>query len=203
MIERHAEITVFTKSGGPLSKHIELIDGKIANDSSSCRMAKGFAHRVRIDLANMASLADLINGFSPKEAYAIGRLKHGLPDRVRVVRADKLNGDPLVIARTKNNLVFVEGEPGLALKDIDLKGIPEDAKGRIKDAGGGRCATGPTGTVAGRVKAVDRPPTGANTARSAPARKPRAANARSARDPTNIPEARSVIAVPARPGLAI
>ena len=94
MTDRCAEITVFTKSGGPLSKHIELIDGKIANDSSSCRMAKGSARRVKIDLANMASLADLINGFSPKEAYAIGRLKHGLPDRVRVVESTNSMASP-------------------------------------------------------------------------------------------------------------
>ena len=109
MTNRCAEITFFTKSGGALSKHIELIDGKIANDSSSCRMAKGSARRVRIDLGNMQAFAGLINAFGPQEAYAIGRLKHGLPDRVRVVPADKLNGEPDVIARTKTNIVFVEG----------------------------------------------------------------------------------------------
>jgi hypothetical protein len=136
MTNRCAEITIFSKASGPLSKHIELIDGKIANDSSACRMATGSARRVRIDLANMTSFADLINGFGPKEAYAIGRLKPGLPDRVRVVRADKLDGDPSVIARTKDNLVFVPGEPGLMLKDIDLKGMPEDVRSRIKNAGG-------------------------------------------------------------------
>jgi hypothetical protein len=149
-----AEITVFAKSGGPLSKHIELIDGKIANDSSSCRMAKGSARRVRIDLANMQAFAGLINAFGPQEAYAIGRLKPGLPDRVRVVRADKLKGDPSVIARTKDNIVFVEGEPGLVLQDIDLKGIPEDAKSRIKDVGGvwaAVCAAAPALASAARV----------------------------------------------------
>ena len=70
------------------------------------------------------------------------------------MRADKLNGEPDVIARTKNNIVFVEGEPGLVLQDIDLKGIPEDAKSRIKDAGGvwaALCAVVPALASAARV----------------------------------------------------
>ena len=45
-----AEITVFTKRGGALSKHIELVDGRVANDSSDCAMAEGMAQRIRIDL---------------------------------------------------------------------------------------------------------------------------------------------------------
>ena len=156
MINCSAEITVFVKNGGPLSKHIELLDGKIANDSSSCRMAKGDARRVKIDLADMTSFADLINGFSPKEAYAIGRLKDGLPDCVRIVRDDKLDeakGDPTVIARTKDNIVFVDGEPGLVLQDIDLKGIPETTKSRIKETGvwAALCAVVPALASAARV----------------------------------------------------
>ena len=85
------EITVFEKTGGPLTKRIALRNGKIANDSSACRMANGFARRVTID--NVQSLADLINGFKSNEAYALGRLKDGLPDRVQVVRKNDLNGD--------------------------------------------------------------------------------------------------------------
>jgi hypothetical protein len=135
--ERSAEITVFEKDGGSLNKHIELLDGKIVNDSSDCRMANGIARRVKIDLDNMQALADIINNFSPREAYALGRLKDGLLGRVRVVRAGKLNGadDPSTIARTKHYLVFGEGEPGLALLDVDLKGMPEDAKRPMKEAG--------------------------------------------------------------------
>jgi hypothetical protein len=104
MSGRCAEITAFEKDRGALSKHIELINGKIANDSSACRMANGSARRVRIDLDNLGALADLINNFASREAYALGRLKDGLPDRVRVVRADKLSGAgaPSVIARTKD-----------------------------------------------------------------------------------------------------
>src|SRR5262245_23755881 len=112
MNECLGEITVFEKSGGgPLTKRIALRDGKIVNNSSACRMANGSARRVKID--TMQALADLINTFTASEAYALGRLKDGLPDHVRVVLAAKLNGAkaPSVIARTKEYLIFKEGEP--------------------------------------------------------------------------------------------
>src|ERR1700722_6607567 len=138
MTDRCAEITVFTKRNGPLTKHLELINGKVANDSSGCRMARGSARRVAIDLNNLTTFADQINAFSLKEAYALGRLRAGLPDRVEIVRADKVSEaqNPLTIARSKQNLVFVAGEPGLMLLDIDLKGISESAESRIKETGG-------------------------------------------------------------------
>jgi hypothetical protein len=129
-----AEITVFAKHGGPLTKTIALQDGRLVNDSSSCRMANGEARRVTI--ASMEALADLINGFSEREAYALGRLRDGLADHVRVVRAEKLNGadDPNAIARTLDYLKFSDG-PGLALLDLDLKGISPAAKQRMQDCG--------------------------------------------------------------------
>jgi hypothetical protein len=132
----HAEIVVFEKTGGPLTKRIALVNGKPMSDASSCRMANGFARRVRID--DMQGFADLINSFSPREAYALGRLKDGLPDKVRVVRADKLNGadDPSVIARTQDYLVFNKDEFGLALLDADFKGMSPDAERRKEEAGG-------------------------------------------------------------------
>ena len=137
---RCAEITVFTKSGGPLSKHIELIDGRIANDSSACQMAKGSARRVRIDLDNITALADLINKLTAREAYGNGCLLDGLPDRVTVTTVEKLDearkSDPTVIARTRDYLVYAAGEPAIALLDIDLKGVPDSAKSLINEAGG-------------------------------------------------------------------
>jgi hypothetical protein len=65
----HVEVTVFTKTNGPLSKHIELsADGKIVNDSSMCGMANGTARRVNID--SVQALAGLISGMHPNEAYS-------------------------------------------------------------------------------------------------------------------------------------
>jgi hypothetical protein len=119
-----------------LTKRIELVNGKIANDSSMCRMVNGTARRVNID--SVQALAGLISGMHPNEAYALGRLKAGVPDHVRVVTADKVDGtsDQSVIARSKKYLAFVEGEPGLALLDVDLKGMPDAVKRRIEQCGG-------------------------------------------------------------------
>jgi len=133
-----AEITVFTKRGGPLTKHIELVDGRIANDSSLCGMGAGAARRVQINLNDIAALAKLINGLGPREAYGVGRLREGLRDRVRIVVADKLadfHGDPGVAARTKVDLVFAAGAPAICPHDVDLKGMPEEAKRRIRERG--------------------------------------------------------------------
>jgi hypothetical protein len=133
-----AEITIFTKSGGVLSKRIHLVDGEISNDSSACAMGSGAARRVQINLNHIATLADLINGLGPREAYALGRLKEDLPDHVRIVVADKLadlRGKPGVAARTKEHLVFVEGAAAVCLLDVDVKGVNEDARRRIKERG--------------------------------------------------------------------
>src|SRR5262245_20328011 len=101
MNECRTEITVFEKRDGPLTKRLALRDGKIVNDSSACFMTRGTAHRVKID--NVQALANLINNFAPNQAYALGRLKDGVPDAATVVVADELKdeGDPSVIARTK------------------------------------------------------------------------------------------------------
>jgi hypothetical protein len=128
-----AEITVFKKSGGPLTKRIHLVDGKVSNDSSLCAMGSGDARRVRINLNAIASLAAIINGLGPREAYAIGRLREGLPDRVKIVVADKLaeaKGDPNVIARTKEYFGFAKGKPAICLHDTDMKGVSESVSRR-------------------------------------------------------------------------
>jgi hypothetical protein len=130
------EITVFKKRGGPLTKRIHLVDGKIANNNDDCAMTAGDAWRVQIDLGHIATLATLINKFGPREAYGIGCLREGLLDKVSIVLADKLadlNGRPDVAARTKVDLVFTEG-PGLALVDTDLKDMRDDQRQRIRGA---------------------------------------------------------------------
>jgi hypothetical protein len=130
------EITVFEKSNGPLTKRIALRDGKIVNDSAACFMSQGTARRVII--SSMQDLANLINGLKPNEAYALGRLKDGLPECCKVVRRDRLNAseDPSVIARSLEFLGFYEGEPGLALLDFDTKAISEAVAGRMQECGG-------------------------------------------------------------------
>jgi hypothetical protein len=130
------QITVFEKNGGPLTKRIALVDGKIVSDGSDCLMAHGTARRAEID--GMPALAHLINNLAPNQAYALGRLKDGLDDPVQVVPAAKLNGakDPAVIARSKKYLCFNEGEPGLVLLDVDFKGMSAAARRRVEECGG-------------------------------------------------------------------
>ena len=55
------EITLFTKSGGPLTKRISLTaDGLLKSDGSECFMARGTAQRVGIISAK--EFAKLIGG---------------------------------------------------------------------------------------------------------------------------------------------
>jgi hypothetical protein len=131
-----SEITVFEKSGGVLTKRLALRDGKIVNDSSACFMTHGSAHRIKI--YNMQGFADLINNFAQNQAYALGRLKDGVPDGAKVVVADELKdaGDLSVIARTKDYLIFNKGEPGFLLLDIDVKDMPDTVKRRIEECEG-------------------------------------------------------------------
>jgi hypothetical protein len=131
--EHLGEITVFQKNNGPLTKTIALRDGKVVNDSSACRMANGTAHRVRI--ASVEEFADLINGLTSRQAYTLGRLRDDLPDHVEIVRRDKLNGATSAIARTKENLIFKEGEPGFVLLDVDLKGMTDAVARRLEECG--------------------------------------------------------------------
>jgi hypothetical protein len=130
------EIIVFQKSDGPLTKRLELREGKIENDSENCRMARGTAHRKKISDAQ--TFADLINATKPNEAYALGRIEDGYPDHVRVTvdaKKRKSIDDTSLIARTKDYLVFRPGSPGLVLLDVDLKGMPDAVQQRIKQCG--------------------------------------------------------------------
>ena len=78
------ELTVFSKTGGPLTKRVTLTaDGKIASDGIACYMARGRAKRVRI--GGVGELAALIERSDLKQAIALGSLRDGLPDEVRIV----------------------------------------------------------------------------------------------------------------------
>ena len=137
VVEHVVEITVFTKRSGTLSKSIELIDGKIAANADACSMANGVARRVPIDIGALAAFADLINAFTCRDAYALGRIKEGHPAKVRVVATHKLDGghDPETIARNQAFLGFDISKPGLALLDTDYKAAPEAVRRRIEAAG--------------------------------------------------------------------
>ena len=67
------EITIFVKSGGPLTKRISLsADGSIKRDSSACLMSRGVARRVEVaDIQQFAALIEL----PPHQAIALGTLR--------------------------------------------------------------------------------------------------------------------------------
>jgi hypothetical protein len=53
------EITVFQKANGPLTRRIELANGKPQSDGSACLMGTGTARRFRFDrLGNLCKSHD-------------------------------------------------------------------------------------------------------------------------------------------------
>jgi hypothetical protein len=97
------ELTRLTKDGGPLTKLISLgPDGTVVSDGSACVMTRGTAERVKI--ADIDELATLIGSLHPSQAIALGTLRDGLPDEVRIVTKKKLNGQANTIARTRDEL---------------------------------------------------------------------------------------------------
>ena len=130
------EITVFTKDGGPLTKHIALReDGSIVSDGSACVMSSGDASRYPV--ASFAQLATLITELRSDQAIALGTLRAELPDKVEITTKNRLDGEHSdLIARTAHDIVFEDDRPALALFDYDDKGMPPRTAQRIKAAGG-------------------------------------------------------------------
>jgi hypothetical protein len=134
------EITLISKTGGPLTKRISLSpEGNLISDGSACVMSRGHAQRVRLD--RLSQFADLVQQLEPHEAIALGALRDGLPDHVEVTTQDrlaKLTGaaPPGLIARTGDYIGYQASRPALALIDVDTKGMPESVKARIREIGG-------------------------------------------------------------------
>jgi hypothetical protein len=119
------EITAFAKFGGPLTKKITLGEnGKVESDGSACTMSEGMAHRVTIN--NVRDLVAVIEKLHTNQAIALGALREGLPDTVKVVTKDKLNGDKDVIARTREYIRYRKEQPAFGLIDFDKKGMPSE-----------------------------------------------------------------------------
>lgn len=129
------ELTGFTKANGRLTKRISLAaDGTVKSDSSACIMAQGTAQRLHIN--DVADLAAVIENIRPEQAIALGALRAGLPDKVRIITKQKLNGQPNVIPRTGADIVFRKQRPALALIDYDQKGMPLEVAAAMERLGG-------------------------------------------------------------------
>jgi len=132
-----AEITLFAKSGGPLTKKISLdSNGGISSDASHCFMTCGAASRTTIEDVN--ELGALMHDMLNNNALALGSLRAGLPNQVNIVTKHSLNGTtPLdTVARTKETLVYRSGACGFVLLDFDTKGMPAAVADRLNALGG-------------------------------------------------------------------
>jgi hypothetical protein len=132
-----AEITLFAKDGGPLTKTIALdSNGGVTSDASQCYMARGMAARVAIP--DVSELGTLLHGMNDNNALALGSLRAELPRHVNIVTKSALNGGapPDTIARTKDNLVYRDGARGFVLLDFDTKGVSAAVAGRLNALGG-------------------------------------------------------------------
>src|SRR6476469_6658286 len=112
------ELALIEKTGGPLTKRISIDSvGTIKSDGSACIMLDGTASRLR--LADVGALADAINAFRPCHALTLGRLRTGLPDKIRLLTKNKLNDNDAtnVVARTADSFIYEAGCPGLVLLD--------------------------------------------------------------------------------------
>jgi hypothetical protein len=135
MPRSHIEITVFEKSGGPLTKRISLApDGSVKSDGSACIMVRGVAQRLRI--ANVGELAIVVDKMLPNQALALGALRSDLPDKVQVVTKKNLNGQPDTIARTATHIHYRKEAPALVLIDFDTKGMPTEVASEMQRRGG-------------------------------------------------------------------
>ena len=130
------EITILTKSDGPLTKRISLsADGSIKSDGSACLMSRGAAQR--IEVADVEQLAAVIGKLKSNQAIALGALRAGLPERVQVVTKGQLNGERHdLIARTGDFIIYRKQQPAFALLDYDTKGMPDEIATTIKHHGG-------------------------------------------------------------------
>jgi hypothetical protein len=140
---RLANITVFKKHGGALSKRLHLnANGTLENDSSECRMAVGTA--ISAALNSIEDFADYIASFPSDVALALGSLKEELAqdETIAVVTKRRLRAGTSVgaISRSQDFIEYRKGAPGLILLDFDTKGMPPDVKQRLADIGGFRSA---------------------------------------------------------------
>jgi hypothetical protein len=120
--ERCTEITIFAKNGGLLTKRIKLTEDGSLTTTPAAQLTNGSARRMPI--ANVSELATVIEQLKRNEAIALGTLRADLPNEVKVVIKDKLNGADGVIARTSDFVDYRKGEPAFVLLDFDTKGMP-------------------------------------------------------------------------------
>jgi hypothetical protein len=126
------EITRLKKSGGALTKRIELVDGKPKSDGSQCRMSDGTMSRC--PLPDLNAFAHLIETLPREEAIALGVMRPDLPNSMPMkAEAYAREGDG---TRTRSMINYTAAQPALVLLDHDMKGMPPSVRDRLDSAGG-------------------------------------------------------------------
>jgi len=99
-------------------------------------MVRGTARRFRSD--GMHPFGELLAVLKSNEAFATGSMRPDLPDQVKVVTRNKLNGSQPndIIARTQDFINHRAGDHEIALIDFDRKGMPVDVAIKLEAAGG-------------------------------------------------------------------
>ena len=164
MAEADALVTVFRKSGGPLTKRISLVDGAVRADGSACVMVEGDAEVVAAPSA--IALAHVIGSLDSAQALAIGTLRDGNSARVVTRRAINGHAMPGVIARTAEAIFFRPQAPAWTLIDFDAKGMPPRVRANIERCGGFLAALAPIVPDLDRTARVVRASTSAGLWRS-------------------------------------
>lgn len=136
---RPATITIFSNADNkPLSKTIELIDGKPQSISSVNTMSRGTAERCTVQ--DVRALAALINRLGSHQALSIGVPKDGIKDGVTIVskaeieKRSALRAD--LITRSLDYFEFVPDQRAVMLLDYDMKAMPVEVSARIAAMGG-------------------------------------------------------------------
>ena len=135
------EITKFTKpvSDGPLSKTIRLgPDGKPDPDARDCWMRDGEAQP--FEFSEPFEFAEAIANCSSQNAITLGSIRAEFRPAnggaVPVVLKRALAQARGSLARTRDCLEFRSGAPAPMLLDHDRKGMPDDVRDKLGDAGG-------------------------------------------------------------------
>jgi hypothetical protein len=121
-----ARLQIVTKTGGPCTKSLLIVDGKLVKNSGDCWISSGTVKTVEVSLAD---LPGLLIGLKSNQALVLSNAKLG--ERKLVRRRD---AHPDAVTRTRDVMEWQEGS-ALILIDIDPSGQyqPESSEQAFED----------------------------------------------------------------------
>ena len=123
----------------PISKTINIVDGKVKTNADDCWLAEGMV--TRITGSDLSTMVNVMAKLRPQHAMCLGSpMKNGeLVDQaplttVRRQAEGKAPDD--AISRSKENFEFTRGVGGLLLVDFDDKAMPDHVADLLTSLGG-------------------------------------------------------------------